>query len=75
MTTLHINAGRKEKISRGDVVGYITAHTPLKGSDIGLITLTDHATLVAVPREAAASVIASCSPQKLKGQRVRLTRL
>ena len=40
---------RKEKISKGDAVGYITAHTDLKGSDIGLITVNDHSTLIAVP--------------------------
>ena len=75
MATLHINAGRKEKISKGDAVGYITAHTDLKGSDIGLITVNDHSTLIAVPRQAADTVIAACSPHKLKGKRVRITLL
>lgn len=75
MATLHINAGRKEKISKGDAVGYITAHTDLNGSDIGLITVNDHSTLIAVARQAADTVIAACSPHKLKGKRVRITLL
>ncbi len=75
MATLHINAGRKEKISKGDAVGYITAHTDLKGSDIGLITVNDHSTLIAVARQTADTVIAACSPHKLKGKRVRITLL
>ena len=75
MATIYINAGKKDKISRGDIVGYITAHTPLKGSDIGRIALYDRAALVAVPSAVVADVIAVLKPQKLKGKRVMVSRL
>ncbi|MCM1337131.1 MAG: DEAD/DEAH box helicase [Candidatus Amulumruptor caecigallinarius] len=75
MATLYINAGKKDKISRGDIVGYITAHTPLTGAQIGRIALYDRAALVAVPSAEAAAVIELLKPQKLKGKRVRVSRL
>lgn len=73
--TLHINAGKKEKISKGDIVGFLLAHTPLTAAAIGNITLRDHNALVAVPKESADEVVRLCSPHKLKGKRVRISLL
>lgn len=73
--TLHINAGKKEKISKGDIVGYILAHTSLQPQSIGNITLRDHNALVAVPLHAANEVVQLCSPHKLKGKRVKISQL
>lgn len=73
MTTLHINAGKKEKISKGDIVGYLLAHTDLTASHIGTITLRDHNALVAVPKDYAEKIVELCSPQKLKGKRIRIS--
>lgn len=75
MATLYFNAGKKDKVSRGDIVGYITAHTPLKGTDIGRIALYDHAALAAVPASEATAAIAALKPHKLKGKRVMVSRL
>ena len=70
--TLHINAGRKEKISRGDIVGFLTQSIGLEASQIGKIDLRDHAAYVAVPR-AALGLIAADSAPKIKGKRVKIT--
>lgn len=75
MSTLYINAGKKEKISKGDIVGYLLAHTSLSAQEIGTITLRDHNALVAVPKESAQNIIEQCSPQKLKGKRVKISLL
>lgn len=75
MSTLYINAGKKEKISKGDIVGYLLAHTSLSAQEIGTITLRDHNALVAVPKESAQNIIKQCSPQKLKGKRVKISLL
>lgn len=73
MSTLYINAGKKEKISKGDIVGYLLAHTSLSAQEIGTITLRDHNALVAVPRQYAQNIIEQCSPNKLKGKRVKIS--
>lgn len=73
--TLHINAGRKEKISRGDVVGFLVANAGLAASEIGRIDVADHQILVAVPREKARAVVVAVAPFKLKNKRVRVTQL
>lgn len=73
MATLHINAGRKEKISRGDIVGFLCNNAGVAASEIGKIDLRDHAAYVAVPRSCLGTVAAIQSP-KIKGKRVRVTK-
>lgn len=70
--TLHINAGRKEKISRGDIVGFLINNLGLEASQIGKIDLRDHAAYVAVPRAALASLY-SLKETKIKGKKVRIS--
>lgn len=50
--TIYINAGKKEKISRGDIAGYLIHRGGLRPDEVGRITLDDHSALVAVPRAA-----------------------
>jgi len=73
MATLHINAGRKEKISRGDIVGFLINNVALEAAQIGRIDLRDHVAYVAVPRSCLGTVAALQSP-KIKGRRVRITK-
>lgn len=73
--TLHINAGRKEKISRADVVGFLMAHTNLRSDEIGPISLSDHQTLVAIPRDKSRETAVSVAPFRLKNKRVRITQM
>lgn len=73
--TLYFNVGKKEKISRGDIVGYLVAKGGLEGSEIGRIDLRDHCALVAVPRDKAREVLAAVAPHKIKNTRARITLL
>lgn len=72
-TTLHINAGKKEKISRGDVVGFLCQKGGLSGAEIGKIDVSDHQTLVAVASDKAAGLVKALAPEKLKGKRVKIS--
>lgn len=74
MVTFYINAGRREKISRGDIVGFLTKTTLIPGTDIGKIDLRDHCAYVAVNRRAIPTLAAISQP-KIKSQRVRITLL
>lgn len=72
--TLYINAGKREKISRGDIVGFLVKQAGIEPSMIGKIDIRDHSAYVAVPRSALPAV-AAVKGQKLKGVRVRISPL
>lgn len=73
METLYINAGKKEKISKGDVAGYVMQKGGLTREEVGRIMVDDHYSLVAVVAEKARSVVSKLSPHKLKNTRVRVS--
>lgn len=74
--TIYINAGKKEKISRGDIAGYLIHKGGLEPTAIGKIILDDHSALVDIPREMATDAFfAQLAPHKLKNTRVRLSRI
>lgn len=75
MTLLHINAGKKRKISRGDIAGFLMKACDLPSQAIGRITLAADYSLVAVRPEYARTVIDTASKQHLKNMRVRITRV
>lgn len=75
IATLYINAGRKEKISKGDVAGYIINKGGLKASEVGRIDIMDHCAYVAVPAAKARATAVALAPHKLKNVRVRVSQI
>lgn len=75
VTTLYFNAGKKEKISKGDIAGFLMQKGGLSKDEVGKITVYDHWAIAAVPRAKAAAVEAAVAPYKLKNTRVRVSRL
>ena len=73
--TLYLNLGKKEKISRGDVAGFMMAKGGLSVDEVGRISVRDHCALVAVPRAKAQAVIRAVASEKIKGKRVRVSLL
>ena len=47
--TLYFNAGKKEKISRGDIVGFLIQKGGLTKEQVGKIVVNDHSAIAAVP--------------------------
>lgn len=74
-TTLYINAGRKEKISRGDIAGYILRNSGLEGALLGRIDIRDHCAYAGVPANKARDIIEALKPFKLKGHKVRVSQI
>lgn len=72
--TLYFNLGKKEKISRGDIVGFLTG-AGAEAADIGRIALRDHAALVAVRRELLPSLLPALAGRKIKGKAVKVTQM
>lgn len=71
LAAVRFDAGRKEKISRGDIVGFITANTSIAGNEIGRIALHDHYAIVALPRSKAADVEKAATQNRIKGKKIR----
>ena len=67
--TLYIGKGKKDKISRGDIVGFLTKQGELESSQIGRIDVLPHWSYVAVERAAAGKLLARIKGLKIKGQK------
>lgn len=65
-TTLYIGRGKKEKVSKGDVLGFLCKKGGLKGSDIGRIDVEAHCAYVAIKRNKTKSVLRAISGEKIK---------
>ncbi len=67
MVTLYIGKGKKDKISKGDVLGFLCKVGGLKGSEIGRIDVKERCAYAAVSRDKWKSVVARTAGEKLKG--------
>ena len=66
-TTLYIGKGKKDKVSKGDIVGFLCKIGGLKADEIGRIDIHDRYAYVAVKREKAQQVIRQTQGEKIKG--------
>ena len=69
MTTLYIGKGKKDKISKGDLVGFLCKKGGLEKDDIGRIDVRDYYCYVAVTRSKAAEMLKKVRGEKIKGLR------
>ena len=67
--TLYIGKGRRDKLSKTDIVGFLCKKGGLKGDDIGRIDVRDRYTYVAVARTKAKQVVQRTQGEKIKGLR------
>ena len=67
MGTLYIGKGKKDKISKGDIVGFLCKNSDLKADEIGRIDVKDRYAYVAIQREKLKQVIHAVQGQKIKG--------
>ncbi len=69
-TTLYIGRGRKEKISRMDVAGFLYKKGGLTRDDVGQIDIREHYGFATVKRDKLRSLLSLIRGEKIKGQRV-----
>lgn len=67
--TVYIGRGKKEKISKGDVVGFFTKNAGITGADLGRIDVQEHASYVAMRREVADRALTKVKGLKIKGEK------
>jgi superfamily II DNA/RNA helicase len=69
MSTIYIGKGKKDKISKGDIVGFLCKIGGLEPSQIGRIDVADRYAYAAVERNAVHQVLHNTMGQKIKGIR------
>ena len=67
MATIYIGKGKKDKISKGDIVGYLCKKGGLKSDEIGKIDVKDRYAYVAVKRVKLRQVLRQVQGEKIKG--------
>ena len=69
MVTLYIGRGKKEKLSKMDVLGFLCKKGKLTNSDVGRIDVAAHYSLVAVKRECVKPLLRQVAGEKIKGMK------
>ena len=67
MATLYIGKGKKDKISKGDIVGFLCKAGGLTADMIGRIDVKDRYTYAAIKREKLKQVLRQTRGEKIKG--------
>ncbi len=67
MATLYIGKGKKDKVSKGDIVGFLCKKGGLQSDEIGRIDVNDRYSYVAVKREKLQQVVRQTQGEKIKG--------
>lgn len=67
--TLYIGRGRREKLSRTDVVGFLCKQGRLAMDEIGQVEVRDHYALVAISRAKLKQTLALAGGEKIKGMK------
>lgn len=73
LVTIAVNAGKKEKLSKGDIVGFLIKECGLDPDSIGKIQIFDHYSLFTVPAAEAKEIITVGNSSKLKGNKRRFS--
>ena len=75
MTTLCINAGRKNKVRPGDILGALTANKALAAKAIGKIDVFDNLAYVAIEYPLAKLALSTLSEGKIKGRSFKVRKI
>ena len=70
--TIYISAGKKDKVNKVDIVGYLIKKGELTKDDIGLIEVKDNTSYVAVNRKKVKNVLNKLAHVKLKNKKVKM---
>ena len=67
--TIFFSAGRREKLSKGDILGFLVKEGGLEPGQIGVIDVFDHYALAAVVRDAVKQMMQRIKGKKIKGEK------
>jgi ATP-independent RNA helicase DbpA len=75
MVTIQIDAGRKNKIRPGDLLGALTGDAGLSGSQVGKIDIFDQSSYVAVEQKHLRQALNYLATGKVKGRSIRARKI
>lgn len=70
--TIYISAGKKDKVNKVDIVGYLIKTGGLEKDDVGLIEVKDTTAYVAVNATKVRALLTNLKDKKLKGKKVKI---
>jgi ATP-independent RNA helicase DbpA len=68
----HFSRGKRDKIRKGDIVGFLLAQTDLEASEIGTITIYDSYSIVDMPTQAFKKLEENKDALKIKGKTLKV---
>jgi len=71
-TTIYFGAGKKDKISKGDIVGLLIHKGGLVKEEIGLINILDYESYAAVPAAKSRTLVSLLQPERIKNKKVKI---
>ena len=70
--TIYISAGKKDKVNKVDIVGFLIKKGELQKDDIGLIEVKDTTSYVAVNRQKVVALLKKLDNQRLKNKKLKI---
>lgn len=70
--TLYFSGGKKDKINKIDIVGFLGQKGGIKKEEIGLITVMDFSSFVAVKRKNVKALLNIITKEKVKGKKLKI---
>jgi len=70
--TLYISGGKKDKLSKADIAGFLSKKGDLQKDDLGKIEIMDFMSFVAVKRAIAGLLVKSVQTEKMKGKKYKI---
>lgn len=71
-TTFFIAAGKKDKVNKVDILGFLTNKGQLKKEDVGLIEVKDFFSFVAIRKNRASNTLNLIKSEKIKNKKVKI---
>jgi ATP-independent RNA helicase DbpA len=71
-TTLYLPHGKKDKVNKIDIVGFLTNKAELKKEDIGLIEVKDFFSFVAVRKTKVNHALHLIKEERIKGKKAKV---
>ncbi len=70
--SVYVDMGKKEKINKIDLVGFFFKKGKLKPNELGMVTVLDHCSFVAIKRGLAKRLIPKLRNERVKNKKIRI---
>ncbi len=70
--TIYINGGKKDKLNKVDIVGFLSQKGKLERTDLGLIIVKDYNAFVAVKKAVVKKMLPLVQTEKIKGTKYKI---